>query len=47
VREYIPELLRQLHRLLNDSTQLVVVAEFYVAGQREILPQGMALKSVG
>ena len=41
----LPELLCQLNWLLDDSTQLVIVAQLYVAGQREILPQRMAFKS--
>jgi hypothetical protein len=41
----LPELLGQLNWLLDDSTQLVIVAQLYVAGQREILPQRMTFKS--
>jgi hypothetical protein len=41
----LPELLCQLNWLLDYSTQLVIVPQLYVAGQREILPQRMAFKS--
>src|SRR5215472_15363703 len=40
------EILRQLHRLVDDALLLLVVAHLDIAGEREILAQRMALEPV-
>lgn len=42
----VAEGLRQLERLGDDALLLLVVADLGVAGQREVLPQGVALEAV-
>ena len=44
-RKVVPVFLRQFDGLLDDSLQFIVVSELSVAGQGEILAQGMAIKS--
>src|SRR6266511_6008632 len=42
----VSELLHELHRLIHDPLLLVVVTDFDVTGEREVLAQGMPLEAV-
>src|SRR5262245_5253219 len=40
------ELLRQLHRLIDHPLLRIVIADLYIAGEREVLAQRVALEAV-
>src|SRR5207247_2075836 len=42
----VPELLGQLHRLIDHPLLLVVVTDFDIAGQREVLAQRITIEAI-